>query len=97
MAQKERALLVLVEDSGSIPRTHMVGSQTFITPVPGGPIPSSDLHGQQACTWCICELNTHTLKISLEKKKKDCVAPSCIPPPPTHLMELPVCSEYVLA
>lgn len=34
-AQRLRALVMLVEDSGSIPRTHFDGSQTSMTPAPG--------------------------------------------------------------
>ena len=28
------------------------GLQTYLTPVPKAPTPSSDFRGNQACTWC---------------------------------------------
>jgi len=40
----------LAEDQGSIPSTHTVaGSQLSVTLVPEDLMPSSDLHGHQAC------------------------------------------------
>lgn len=39
------------KDPGSFPSTHMV-TDNLTTPVPGEPVPSSDLCGQWACKWC---------------------------------------------
>lgn len=36
----------------SIPSTHMMVSQPFITPAPEDPMPSSSLQGHQACIQC---------------------------------------------
>lgn len=47
-AQWFRVLAVLIKDPSSVPGTHM--SQTFITPVPRNPMPSSGLLGYQAQT-----------------------------------------------
>jgi hypothetical protein len=55
MAQFFRVLVALAGDLGWIPSTHRVAyNQSPITPVPGGLMPSSDLHGYQA----LC--STHT-------------------------------------
>lgn len=48
MVQWFRVLAVLIKDPSSAPGTHM--SQTFVTPVPRNPMPSSGLFGYQAHT-----------------------------------------------
>jgi hypothetical protein len=56
MAPQLRALAALVEESGLVPSTHMVGSpQPSVTPSSGDQMPPSGFCGHQ-----ICELYTHT-------------------------------------
>jgi hypothetical protein len=43
MPQCFTVLMAPPKDMGSIPGPHMVGSQLSVTPVPGDPLPSSDL------------------------------------------------------
>jgi hypothetical protein len=69
MAQWLIALAALLEDTGWISSTHMV---SFVTPVPGDLMPTYDLCGHQACSWCtyIHEANTHTCKINTFRRLK---------------------------
>jgi hypothetical protein len=60
MAQQLRAFAALSEDlsSSSIPGSHRV-AQTPESPDPADPMPSSGLHGPQACLW-YTHTHTHT-------------------------------------
>jgi hypothetical protein len=54
MAQQSRALVILREDPGSVPRTYTVAyNQPSVTVVPRDPIPSSGFLGHQAGMWYI--------------------------------------------
>lgn len=44
-------MAVLSEDPSSIPGTHMMDSQSSLTPVPGDLIPSFGFHGYRAHMW----------------------------------------------
>lgn len=55
MAQHLRALAALSQDLGLIPSTSVVGSQPPRTSVPGDPLPSSDLYGQNMSHHCQVE------------------------------------------
>lgn len=46
-----RLLVAFAEDLGSIPCAYNCSSQPLVTAVPWVFMPSSSLHGQQACKW----------------------------------------------
>jgi hypothetical protein len=52
VAQWLRALAVLPEDQGSIPKCPHNGSQLSVSPVLGDLTPSSELLQQHTCVWC---------------------------------------------
>jgi hypothetical protein len=71
----------LPEDLGSIPSTHIRGSQMLVTPVPGDQIlSSSGLHRHQGCTQCT---NIHEGKILTLTNKKQRWCHVAVPRPYT--------------
>ena len=63
MAQQLRAFVVLVEDPGSVPELPQSGSQMFVTPVPGDPMTTFGLCGDQVHM----HAHTHT------QRERDCL------------------------
>jgi hypothetical protein len=69
MAQHLKALTVLPEDLGSIPNSYMEAHKSVLTPFPEGPLPSSGLCLNWACTWYTV---IHVGKIFIYIKFKNC-------------------------